>query len=448
MNRWAASALASVALLVAGTGSARAHAIGAERFEPPLPLLAVLAVGGLAVAGTSIGLALRTPGRTRATRPATIGLPPIAGRAGRTGLRLAAVVAVVSAVGIGLVGGPPRTNPAPTVIWAIGLHGVAIIAILTGNPWPTLSPWRTVYAGLCRLEGDVLAFRPYPAWLGTWPALVGVIGGVGVVGTLTVVPRLPGLTAIAVTLYGGTMIAGAIIFGPTWLERGDPLAVIYDLLGRVAPLHLPWEPGETAMARRPAGDPVEPLETLGTVSVAVTLAYTIAFDGFVGTQLFTDVVGLIGDRDQAGVVLYVAGGLVVVGCFGLVVRQTVGPVSDGVHRDRIAVAGRLGSVVLPVAAAVELAHATPLVLQSIAGLLGTEDPLAIVPGPLLWVTLIVLVLGGHLLAVRTLHRILAERDRNADPPSGGVPRAVWPMTVFLVGSVVASLWVVSRPLLL
>jgi hypothetical protein len=34
------------------------------------------------------------------------------------------------------------------------------------------------------------------------------------------------------------MLTGAVVFGRDWLDRADALSVLYDLLGRVAPIRL------------------------------------------------------------------------------------------------------------------------------------------------------------------------------------------------------------------
>lgn len=481
MRGWLRPALAALALAPLLAGTARAHSLGTARFEAPVGLPVVLAVGGLAVAGSAALVSVRE-GRPAAGPPAELArLPARPVALGRSTVRLAALATVVAAVGLGLVGRPAGVNPALPVVWAVGLHGVAIVAIVAGDPWPALSPWRTVYAGLCRLEGDVLALRPYPERLGTWPALVGFLLGVGVVGTLTVVPRSPRLTAVALTLYAATMLAGAITFGPAWLDRADPLAVFYGLLGRIAPFELRADGADRVLVSRRPWRRGPALAGQATVAFAVAAAYTVAFDGLTATRAFADATvaadDLLGPGGAAGVVVYLVGLLVALATFRLAAWLTARASGDRplVPGDGGATTRRaLAPALLPVAAALELAHGYPLVLDAAGGLVGAGDPLGWVPLPALWASLVAIVAGGHVVAVVATARVVgpgAGRETAADGDGHGpglaggergspaleepvtdgfdadVVRARLPVTALLVASAVLSLWIVSRPLL-
>ena len=70
----------------------------------------------------------------------------------------------------------PQENVAVVTVWVIAWVGLAFICALVGNIWALANPWDALFkwAALAvrrATGGAALARgRPYPAWLGTWPA--------------------------------------------------------------------------------------------------------------------------------------------------------------------------------------------------------------------------------------------------------------------------------------
>jgi hypothetical protein len=439
---------------------ARAHDVTGSRFDAPVPLSLLFAGAGATVALTAVWLSLadRSPTSGTAPRPvATVGARPVrAVRGVAAGLFLAGVVAAVAAG----VGGRQvaAENLATVFTWPVWFRGLALVAVLVGSPWPALSPWRTLYRGLCRLEGAEVALRDYPARLGWWPALAGVLVLVGVVENLTVVPRSPRATAAVVAVYGLWTVGGAVVFGPTWLDRADPLGVLYRLFGRVAPVTTArTDDGRvTVSLRAPWRDCRRPVADGALVAFVVAAVYTVSFDGFTDTASYRTV--LFGVRDALGtgpptsVPLYLAGLAGFVGVFVAATRASDllgsgrGATPD-VAADGPGAARAFAPTVLPVAAAYDVAHNYPYVVRSTARLVelvagvGSSDPLAWLSLPAFWGSQVMLVVVGHVFAVVAAHRVARARY----PTAAAARRGHLPTVVLMVGYTVVSLWVVSRP---
>jgi hypothetical protein len=440
--------VASVGVL-AVTGRATAHPGVGTRFDAPVPLGALLVGAGLVVAGTAGYLAR---GRTIPTGERRLfRLPAGVGRRlavlGRAGFFLVFVAVLVD----GVAGRQGQfENLATVLVWPLWLKGVALVSVLAGSPWRVLSPWHTLYRGLCRLEGRRLARRSYPGWLGTWPALVGVLG-LGFLENLTVVPRDPLATAGVVAGYALLMVAGGVLFGPAWFERADALAVLYRLLGRTRVLDVRRAGADEAssggyvVSARPAWRGC--LGPVGPAAVGVVLAsvYTVSFDGFRETPEFATVTGLsrgmFGPGLGAALPVYLLGLGGFVAAFGLAVWATaaLGGGEPG------PLARRLAPTVLPIAAAYEVAHNVDYLLVSAGALtelggarlgLPTVDPVAWLSLPVYWGGQVLLVVGGHLVAVVAVHAVLARRD---------AAHTHHPVTAVMVGYTLVSLWTLSRP---
>jgi hypothetical protein len=458
-SAWVTLGVVSTLTLATVPGVARAHQVAGSRFDAPLPLPLLFVGAGATVALTAGWLAVteRSPAPDDDRH-----LWMIPGPVARPVRGVAAAVflfGVLAALGLGVVGRQVAAENFATVFtWAVWFRGVALIALLVGSPWPTLSPWRTVYRGLVRLEGDrVAVLGAYPDRLGSWPAVVGFVLLLGVVETLTVVPRSPRLTTVLVAAYALLMVAGATLYGPEWLRRADPLAVFYRLFGRVAPIVASRtdDGGWRLAVRSPWRGALAPVGNRALVVFVVATVYTVSFDGFTNTRPFQTL--LFGVRRGLGtgaltsVLLYGFGlvGFVAafVGCCRLAER-----LGAPERPDPWAAVRGFAPTVLPIAAAYEVAHNYPYVLGQLGRLVsvaaapqgvGIEpvDPLAGLPLPAFWGSQVVLIVGGHVVAVVAAHYVAVKRyDTVAD-----ARRAHLPLVALMIGYTVLSLWIVSRP---
>ena len=430
---------------------AAAHPGVGSRFDAPVPLPLLFGGAALTVAATAGYLAA-------ADRPVWTGDRPLA----RVGPRTARVLRTVAGLGFlvafalvlldGAFGRQSQLgNLATLVVWPLWLKGMAVLAVVAGSPWRVVSPWRSLYRGLCRLEGESVALRAYPERLGSWPAFAGVLL-LGFVENLTVVPREPLPTTALLAGYTLAMLLGGVAFGPAWFDRADVLAVLYRLFGRVRVLdvRLNGAGGYEVRLRPPwrgALDPV-PVPEAGVVVAAV---FTVSFDGFRETPEFAAVAAAVREVFAPGLAtalpVYAAGFAVFLATFAAVAWVT----ADLLGRStREAVRG-LAPTVLPIAAAYEVAHNVDYLLlnagfavESVATRAGASvalDPAAWLSLPAYWGLQVALVVLGHVVAVVAAHAVLA-RDAGTEPAAG---RAHVPLTLLMVAYTLVSLWTVSRP---
>ncbi|WP_313692545.1 hypothetical protein [Halorarum halobium] len=465
-------------------GRARAHDLSTSRFDAPIPFPLLLAGAAATVLATAALLG-RTGGVPTVTEPPRISLPARPVALARSVARVGFLLAVTLAVLDGLFGPSVAAENAVTVfVWPVWLRGLALLSVLVGSSWPTLSPWRTAYDWLRRLEGDDIAvLGEYPKRLARWPATVGFVGGVGVLATLTLVPQSPRATAGLVAGYAAVMLLGGVCFGPTWFRRADLLAVFYGLLGRVAVVDLDGDregdgvDGDVTLAARyPWTGCVRPVADGSLVAFVVAAVYTVSFDGFTNTPEFQTL--LFGTRRAfdigpvASVLLYGAGLVGFLLVFGGVawlverVGREAAPGGGAESRtgrettDGGVAAGGTGSwrgaalafapTVVPIAAAYEVAHNYPYVFESLGRLValalralgvqvGPLEPLAWLPIEAFWASQAVLVVVGHVVAVVAAHGVAVRRYGE------GARRGHAPLLLLMVGYTVLSLWIVSRP---
>ena len=113
------------------------------------------------------------------TRPLPNGLATVA----RIGLRALGLAWWYGAIAAGILVGD--ITPLPAVLLWIGIWvGLPIAAVLFGNPWPSLSPFRTTYAALEWVAARLVAIRSISAsvtraGLARWPAVALLGAGSG-----------------------------------------------------------------------------------------------------------------------------------------------------------------------------------------------------------------------------------------------------------------------------
>lgn len=456
--------VAVTALCTVAVAPAAAHDVTGSRFAAPLPLPWLLAGAGATVAVTALWLGVSDTDAARLETPTLGTIGPRIGGLGRVAGRGLFLVAVVAVLASGFFGRRVATaNFATVFTWPVWFRGLAALSVLVGSPWSTLSPWRTLYDGLCRLEGSEITLAgdagEWTTRLGHWPALLGVVLLVGVVETLTVIPRSPPLTAAVVAGYGLFVLGGAVVVGPVWFERADPLAVLYRLFGRVAPIRTERtaDGGVVVGLRPPWRGCLDPVPDTATVFVVVAAVYTVSFDGFANTRVYqslaVDARGALGVGPEGRVLLYVLGlGGFVATFYGTtrLVSSLGGRAGDG-GPATVSAARAFAPTVLPIAAAYEVAHNYTYVIGSLGRLVSVAsdpvlasralDPLGWLPLSAFWGSQVVLIVVGHLVAVVAAHRVAVARFRTLR----AARRGHLPLTVLMIAYTVVSLWIVSRP---
>ena len=446
-RRWVRGATLVLATcwLVAAAGVASAHGAVGGGFETPIPLWLLYVGAGGTVAVTAGWLALSERGRTDRSAGRAVTVPDWAGQLLRNGGRSLGLFGLVVVLAGGLAGPQiAAENVATVLFWPVWLKGLGLFAMVVGSPWRVLSPWGTLYAGLSRLEGaPPRLLGAYPDRLGEWPAVVGFALVVGAVENLTTLPRSPRLTAVLLAGYALVMLLGALAYGPPWLRKADALSVLYRLLGRVAPLSVTAQEGGYRLAlRAPWRACTRPVADASTVAFVVLALYTVSFDGLTETAPFRSaVLAVPSGPTLAAIALYLGG-------FGLflasywVAVALVGRLGGG---DRPATA--FAASLLPIAAAYEVAHSYPFVFRNLGTLAGlatdgllTVAPVAALSLSVFWASQVLLVVGGHLVAVAAAHRVAVGRYGVV-----AARRAHLPLVVVMVGYTVCSLWIISQP---
>lgn len=437
-------------------GIATAHRVDQSRFTAPIPTDVFVLAAGIVVGGTAVVSAILVGDRAPRERTRSVEFTLVPGVRGV--VRGLAIVVFGLLIVDGLAGRQVASeNLATLVVWPLWFEGLVMVAALVGSPWRLLSPWRSIYDAVSRIEGDRIALAGnYPRFLGVWPATVGFVLLIGVLENLTVVPRSPRSTAVLLVVYTLVMVVGGFAFGREWFANADPIEVVLDLFQRVSPLR--WTRhaggGYGVVIRRPGAGCLEPVSGLGAVVLVVMTVYTVSFDGFTNTPeyqslLFTtaDSLGLV--PGVAGILLYIVGGVLFIAGFAAVIGAVA---SIGRAPDRREVLTSVAPTVIPIAIGYEFAHYTTYVVENAAAvghvLLGwvmvsppTFAPLSWLSVRAYWGFVVITIVLGHVVAVVAAHIV----TRRVTGPTRAALRAHLPLVLLMVAYTMVSLWIVSRP---
>jgi hypothetical protein len=485
--------LAAAGLLLAPSSTA-AHAVGGT-FQLPVPLWLYLAGAAVAVAASFVVTALVSRadggGRANAGTDLSLGLATI----GRWLLRILGLAWWYGAIAVGYLIGD--ISPLPAVLFWIGIWvGLPIIAVLVGNPWPSLSPFRTTHAALDALAHRLGASRgldaglPYPAGLGRWPAVA--LLAVGLWAEL-VLPGSERAGTVATLMLGITVLtlAGMAAFGQVaWLRNGEPFEVLLGWFGRVGPIGrraveaalcdgcgAGCDPTrcvdcpECAVAaddreRRPIlRAPFTGLVDVGRPGLSdaafIVLALAgVTFDGMRETAFGATLVGaiqpvaieLFGTTGTAFVVTDTVVFATVIAAFAIgfgLITAAAYRLADADRRGSFGeLAGRSAATLLPIAGGYLIAHYLTLVIQGAVWLpslladplMGLAPVLDWIPTALVWYVSVVAIVGGHVAGIVLAHR-LALRDAPRHAVVAGLP-----MVTLMIGYTVLSLWIIAQPI--
>jgi hypothetical protein len=459
----AAAQLAAGALLPA---AAQAHGISGSA-DLPIPAWMFAWAAAIVLIASFVALGVLWP-RPRMQEPRlrrVMTIPPgVRTLCGLVGVALYGAVVYSAFAGASV----PTANLAPTAIYVAFWVGIPVLSVLFGDVFALLSPWRALYrwiSGAARRISPSLDAAPlaYPARLGRWPAVLGLVafGWVELVYVDKDVPATLGLLAL---LYGFVQVVGMSLYGErTWSERADAFGVWFNLASRISV----WETRGRELCVRPPLSGLPRLEPLpGTVALVCVLIGTTTFDGASNGQLWVEAAPHVQDLFTGiGCSLTVAGelassvGLAIaiaaVSLFydlGIRGMRTVDP-----RRDKGELARTFAHTLAPIAFAYVLAHYFSLLvfqgqaliylasdpLGTGANLLGTAntqvDYTLISPTGIWYVQVSALVLG-HVAGLVLAHdRALAVFP---DDKRAAVRSQYWMLTV-MVGFTCLGLWLLS-----
>jgi hypothetical protein len=483
--------LALLAAVLLAPPPVAAHALG-QTFQLPVPSALYLAAAAIAVAASFVVTSrlVRTAGgaATYAVRP----LPTLPARGASVLLAVVGLAWWLWALWAAFaVGG---LTPVPAVLfWVLLWVGVPITAVLLGNPWPSLSPFRTLFGlleaaasrlGVERLD---LGLR-YPAALARWPAVVFLFAGIW---AELVLPSRTDAARVGVILLTYTFItlAGMIAFGRVaWLRNAELFEVLLGWFGRIGPIGrrttqadlcdgcaegcLPArcvdcpecaaaaESGERRAELRSWFAGLGEVREAGWSDAAfIVLALAgVTVDGLLETSVWVGTLDVIfpplqtlagaaaasvlaGTIGLAGLwLLFLAAFTVALRLSGLLAGTSSAPLGARI--------GGYAVTLLPIAAGYFIAHYLTEVIQGVTWLPGLlRDPLSAlepsvdwIPIQLVWYLSVGAIVLGHVVAVVLAHR-LALRDAPTRPVRAGLP-----LVVLMIGYTVLSLWIIAQPI--
>jgi len=486
--------LAAAGLLLVAPLPVAAHAIGAS-FRLPVPLGLYLIAAATAVAASFVvSIAVVRPARSTPSY-AVVAIPAGLSRLASLGLQVLGLAWFGWALWAAFVVGDISEVPG-VLFWVVLWVGVPIIAAVLGNPWPSLSPFRTLFGllergaqliGLDRLD---LGLR-YPTRLSRWPAVVLLFAAIW--GEL-VLPAATEASTVGILLVGYTLLTllGMFAFGKVaWLRNAELFEVLFAWLGHVGPIGrrtidaevcdgceeacdpqrcvdcpecaVAAEPGERRAELRPWFVGLTETRPSGWSDVAfIVLALSgVTFDGLHETVIWGTFLNVLFPPVGAVVGFYWAS--IVIGTLGILAvwMAFVAAFSLAAWLTRVtstraelprfgALAGGYAATLLPIAGGYLIAHYLTLFIQGLAWipeLIGNPiapvaPPLDWIPISLVWYLSVGAIVLGHVAAVVLSHR-LALRDAPGRPVLAGLP-----LVLLMIGYTVLSLWIIAQPIVL
>jgi len=480
--------LALVACLL--SVSALAHGF-AERYDLPVPLHLYVAGSAAAVALSFVVVAYFVRGDRTVPRYPTFNLlgtaagRVLASRVVGFVLQFFALFILVLVVVAGLVGeADPFKNIAPTTVWVIWWVGLAYVSGLLGDLWVLLNPWRAAFDAaewlLKRLQPDMrLGLNmDYPERLGSWPAVVLFVWFIWAE-LIWPASDSPAKLSQMVITYSVVTWIGMLVFGiRNWLRHGEVFTVLFGLLARFAPTEYIAERREWNLRPWAVGLlPDKPMTLSLTVFVLLMLS-SVTFDGLLATPLWGEIAqwmllsdlvrplvlslqNIAGDAIAAIstialIVFLLTFQLLYLAFCGLMYFST--PARARVDLSIGELARLFVLSLIPIALAYHLAHylsfllivgqyMIPLVSDPFGfgwDLFGTRlymVNIGIVDARFVWITSVIAIVTGHIVAVWLAHVVALRRFRD----SRAALRSQIPMLFLMVAYTMLSLWILAQP---
>jgi hypothetical protein len=321
-----AAALAAAALLPA---SAAAHGlVGKQDLPIPRWLFAWAATVVLVVSFVALATLWPRPRLERTTERRVLAvravLEVVCGALG--------VAAFAVTVYAGFAGAQTATaNLMPTVVYVVFWVGIPFATLLLGNVWAAFNPWRAVAraaAWLFGRRGQAPAPLAYPAWLGRYPAALGILTFAWV--ELVYVNRDdPTKLAVMALLYAAIQLVGMSLYGiEPWTRNADAFSVYFRLFSMLSPLH--WR-DRVLYARAPLSGAPALDAGAGTVALLCVMIGTVSFDGLSQGAIWTGTGGIAPHLQQRFINLGFSGEVALEITFTIGLLVMVGLVS-GVYR--------------------------------------------------------------------------------------------------------------------
>ena len=467
------AALCALAALVALAvpSTAAAHGIGGIR-DLPVPGWLFL-VGGatvLLISFVALGALWTKPKlQVGAGRPLPEGLQRVLlspyFRVVVSGLSLALFIVVWTAAAFGSE--RASANLAPTFIYVIFWVGMVVLTIVLGNVWSVLDPWRAAADAVAWVVGKLgwsREPRPYPTWLGLWPAVVLLFCFVAIE-LVYVDPADPRMLALAITLYSVATWTGMAIFGrKDWRPNGDGFAVYFGFISRAALFgSREREGGGTELIlRKPLSELARVEARPGAVAFLAVMLGSVAFDGLSRSSWwferlydveirFSDPVS----AERAVQLLNLSALTIAVLVVATVYTVSV-KVAEGIVGERAAFSGIFVGSLIPIAIVYSLSHyfsrsstranssshCSPIPTRqgwNVLGTAGFEPNLTLLTPNTIWYTQVTVLVIGHVLGLIVAH----DRAVALSPTPRIAVRTQYVMLTLMVLYTVGGMWLLS-----
>ncbi|MDX6257196.1 MAG: hypothetical protein QOJ11_3530 [Frankiales bacterium] len=447
-----------------------AHAFGA-RYDLPIPLK-LFVLGGAVVVVLSFLVAERRSVDTARTEPTedSAFVRPLS-RSGVVGAGVGLLVLAFLII-VGITGSQVISeNIVPTSFWLIVWIIVPLTCGIFGDWTQALNPFAALAKlfdrpGLRRAVLGSAEPVAWPARLGWWPAaalyFVTACGEL-IFNKTAVQPRV---TAIALLVYALATAFLGLMFGRSWLTRGEMFSVLFATWGRLGFFRF------GAVGRRGfAGGLDAPFEpSPSRTAFVLLLLVSVNFDGLISTPHWNTIKsdlslaapGKSGQLEAFSVAVFLAIAVAVFAVFGTFAYAAARAAGS---RSRLvpSLADLLPSM-LPIAFGYLIAHNLQYVLinsQLMLPLVGNpigkeswpihlpypfndnfEPHLAFLPNSFYWYAGVVVIVAVHVVAVVIAHRHLTLRSKARADARRGEYR--W--LVAMVAYTMLSLWLIAQPL--
>ena len=420
-------------------------------------------------------------------------------------VRAASVALFLLTVAAGALGSQaPIENLAPTMVWILWWVGIAYVSALLGNVWALINPFKIIFDWADALysrfnPGDRLSMGlRYPEKLGVWPSFIlfFIFAWVELVYPNSAAPQN---IAFYIVAYSMITWIGMVVYGKeVWLSKGEAFSVVFGLLARFSPSEVRVQDADAckvcpaqceafsngcvdcyrcfAMAGetsrrfniRPFGAGLlrDQAASPSLLALVLLVLSTVTFDGFTATPVWVDIVSALlpmfnflgANRvtgvETIGLLVFPALFLVVYWVFSLTMASASGSVVPAQMLARLFVFS-----LVPIALAYHLAHflsflliqgqlIIPLASDPFGSgwdLLGTAEfspNIAIVGARFAWITSVISIVAGHVVAVYVAHVVALKRL----PSRSAALRSQYPMLLLMVGYTMVSLWILAQPI--
>jgi hypothetical protein len=450
-----------------------AHGISV-RTDLPVPEFLFWWAAAIVLVVSFVGLATLWP----TPRLQDTGWRPLLGGFGRA-LASRPVEILCGAIGVFLFGltiyagfeGTQSTtaNWTPIFIFVIFWLAFVPLGILFGDVFRAFNPWRAIGRGVAWAVRTVSRSElpeplVYPAWLGRWPAVMGIFGFATI--ELVYAGRdKPENLAIAILVYSAITFIGMALYGvERWMNRGEAFSVYFNLFSRISV----FETREGSVGlRKPLSGLPQLRPVAGTVPLLMVMIGTVSFDGFTNkrtwnsrspdiAQFFQDHLSL--SPEHALELTFLLGMLATVlfistfYWLGILGAKSVG---GGFSARELA--GQFVHSLVPIAAAYVGAHYFTLLLyqgqamaylasdplgngSNIFGTAGWQVHYGLFGSNVEWYVKVVMIISGHLAALILAHDRAVAIYRDARQ---AVRSQYWMLGVML-GFTMLAVWLVSE----